>query len=236
MRGRPNSARAALFGASCLAARRGAPAAGDGRRRPAHAEAGPTENAAETDTLYKIVLFIGLAVIGLVWADLSTRFSASGRAAAARRPDHAATPPRARMDHRAAAIVIAITIITYIFLADISIRWPPGRRRSRRRGASSPPSTSHRRPTRRARDPGLRTAVPVALPVPTAVSFQEMVVPRDNTVMLTIKANDVVHSWWIPELAGKSKPSPTRERDLVQGHRERRLQGQCAELCGDNYA
>src|SRR6185503_20504217 len=44
---------------------------------PAHAwadlltpEAGPTQNAQDIDTLYKIVFYIGIAVIGLVWAVL----------------------------------------------------------------------------------------------------------------------------------------------------------------------
>ena len=39
-------------------------------------------------------------------------------------------------------------------------------------------------------------------------SFQEMVVPRDMTVVLKIKANDVVHSWWIPKLGGKMDAVP----------------------------
>src|SRR5437773_9154751 len=33
-------------------------------------EAGPTQNAVKTDTLYKIVFFTGLAVIALVWGVL----------------------------------------------------------------------------------------------------------------------------------------------------------------------
>src|SRR5688572_30900438 len=80
MRGRPNSARAALIGAACLALAAALllPAtAGADLLTP---EAGPTENAVKTDTLYKIVLFIGLAVIGLVWAALFfTLFRYRGR-------------------------------------------------------------------------------------------------------------------------------------------------------------
>ena len=40
-----------------------------------------------------------------------------------------------------------------------------------------------------------------------AVSFHDMVVPRDTTVMLTLKANDVVHWWWIRRSAVSSTPS-----------------------------
>jgi cytochrome c oxidase subunit 2 len=67
-----------------------------------------------------------------------------------------------------------------------------------------------------------------------------MVVPVDTTVTLEIKAQDVVHSWWIPELGGKM--------DAVPGHTNwtwfkipadqagKTFRGQCAELCGRNHA
>ena len=59
-----------------------------------------------------------------------------------------------------------------------------------------------------------------------AVSFHEMVVPRDTTVTLTLKANDVIHSWWIPELGGKlDARARLHEQDLVQGDRDRHVQG-----------
>ncbi|MFP5379976.1 MAG: hypothetical protein ACLGHP_09565 [Vicinamibacteria bacterium] len=64
-----------------------------------------------------------------------------------------------------------------------------------------------------------------------------MVVPTKTTVVLTIKAQDVAHSWWIPELGGKA--------DAVPGHTNftwfkidepGTYRGQCAELCGRNHA
>ena len=71
-------------------------------------------------------------------------------------------------------------------------------------------------------------------------SYEEMVVPVDTTVTLEIKAQDVIHSWWIPELGGKM--------DAVPGHTNwtwfkipadqagKTFRGQCAELCGRNHA
>jgi cytochrome c oxidase subunit II len=64
-----------------------------------------------------------------------------------------------------------------------------------------------------------------------------MVVPTKTTVTLTIVAQDVAHSWWIPQLGGKF--------DAVPGHTNFTwfkipepgvFKGQCAELCGRNHA
>jgi cytochrome c oxidase subunit 2 len=62
-------------------------------------------------------------------------------------------------------------------------------------------------------------------------------VPTDTTVTLKIRASDVIHSWWIPKLGGKS--------DAVPGHTNETwfkisepgvYRGQCAELCGEGHA
>jgi cytochrome c oxidase subunit II len=73
-------------------------------------------------------------------------------------------------------------------------------------------------------------------------SYGEMVVPMDTTVTLEITAQDVAHSWWIPELGGKFDAIPGHTNytwlkipsdRFESGHRFR---GQCAELCGRNHA
>ena len=67
--------------------------------------------------------------------------------------------------------------------------------------------------------------------------YVEMVVPTKTTITLDIEAQDVAHSWWIPELGGKF--------DAVPGHtnftwfkvaKPGVYRGQCAELCGRNHA
>jgi cytochrome c oxidase subunit 2 len=68
-------------------------------------------------------------------------------------------------------------------------------------------------------------------------AYEELVVPTDTTVTLDILAQDVAHSWWIPELGGKF--------DAVPGYTNHTwfkiakpgvYRGQCAELCGRNHA
>ena len=68
-------------------------------------------------------------------------------------------------------------------------------------------------------------------------NYKELVVPTKTTVTLQIAAQDVAHSWWVPQLGGKF--------DAVPGHlnftwfkipKPGVFRGQCAELCGRNHA
>ena len=59
-----------------------------------------------------------------------------------------------------------------------------------------------------------------------------MVVPVGMTVILDITADDVVHSWWIPELGGKMDAVPGYiEQDLVQGDQGRARSRASAPSC-----
>jgi cytochrome c oxidase subunit 2 len=79
-----------------------------------------------------------------------------------------------------------------------------------------------------------------------AFSYEEMVVPVETTVTFEITAQDVNHSWWIPELGGKFDAVPGHTnytwvkiprkwagRTFEEG---KIFRGQCAELCGRNHA
>jgi cytochrome c oxidase subunit 2 len=68
-------------------------------------------------------------------------------------------------------------------------------------------------------------------------AYEQMVVPTNTTVTLSIRAQDVQHSWWIPELGGKFDAVPgytnyTWFRITEPGVYD----GQCAELCGRGHA
>jgi cytochrome c oxidase subunit 2 len=68
-------------------------------------------------------------------------------------------------------------------------------------------------------------------------SYYEMVVPIDTTVTLDITSQDVVHSWWIPELGGKADAVPGHTNETWFKISEPGVYvGQCAELCGENHA
>jgi cytochrome c oxidase subunit 2 len=75
-------------------------------------------------------------------------------------------------------------------------------------------------------------------------SYEQMVVPTDTTVTLTIRAQDVAHSWWVPKLGGKFDAIPGYTNytwfkipsSVLGGKSSRTFTGQCAELCGRNHA
>jgi cytochrome c oxidase subunit II len=214
---------------------------------PAHAgadlltpEAGPSENAQKIDTLYKIVFFSGLVVIGLVWAALFYSL-VRGRARRGRRAPQISGNTALELGWTAAAsaIVIAITIVTYTFLDDI--RTP---------AASGPEAVAEARgQIADVNIPPAEGGKPLEIQVSgqqylwryqypnQAISFHEMVVPRDQTVILTLKANDVIHSWWIPELGGKVDAVPGYEQKTwFKATKTGVFGGQCAELCGTGHA
>ncbi len=68
-------------------------------------------------------------------------------------------------------------------------------------------------------------------------SYTEMVVPVGVTVTLDIKAQDVAHAWWIPELGGKMDAVPGYTNyTWFKVTKPGVYRGQCAELCGRNHA
>jgi cytochrome c oxidase subunit 2 len=70
-----------------------------------------------------------------------------------------------------------------------------------------------------------------------AVSFHDLVVPKDETVILKIEVTDVVHSWWIPELGGKTDALPDLDNETwFKATETGTFDGQCAELCGSGHA
>ena len=64
--------------------------------------------------------------------------------------------------------------------------------------------------------------------------------PVGVTVTLTIRAQDVVHSWWIPQLGGKFDAIPKHTNytwfKIPADKAGSVFRGQCAELCGRNHA
>ncbi len=65
----------------------------------------------------------------------------------------------------------------------------------------------------------------------------EMHIPVDTPVYLTMTGDDVIHSFWIPDLAGKKDTVPGRTSYLtIEGDTVGVYRGQCAEYCGLSHA
>jgi len=63
-----------------------------------------------------------------------------------------------------------------------------------------------------------------------------LVVPKGAKVRLLITSNDVVHSWWVPELAIKKDAVPGIINETwFRAEESGTFRGQCAELCGKDH-
>jgi cytochrome c oxidase subunit II len=69
------------------------------------------------------------------------------------------------------------------------------------------------------------------------VTANEMHIPIDTPVYLTMTGQDVIHSFWVPNLAGKKDVVPGRTSYLtISGDEVGEYAGQCAEYCGLSHA
>jgi cytochrome c oxidase subunit 2 len=65
----------------------------------------------------------------------------------------------------------------------------------------------------------------------------ELVIPAGRPVRINLRAVDVIHSFWIPKLAGKVDMMPNRANHLwLQADHPGYYWGQCAEFCGESHA
>lgn len=69
------------------------------------------------------------------------------------------------------------------------------------------------------------------------VTANELVVPAGRPVRVHLRTIDVIHSFWIPKLAGKVDMIPNRANFLwFKADRAGYYYGQCAEYCGESHA
>jgi cytochrome c oxidase subunit 2 len=213
-------------------------------------ESGGSANADSIDTLYKIVLAVAAVVFfgveGVLLYSL-IRF----------RTRPGAVPVQIRGNTRleigwtlgAAVILVVLAVVTFAMLDDI--RNPPnsdadGFPTQRIENVQNASAYQPRPPSGRGLNievNGQRYAWRYTYPdtdtnvLNNVFEYGTLYVPTKTTVTLTIKAQDVAHSWWIPALGGKA--------DAVPGHlnftwfkvpKPGTFKGQCAELCGRNHA
>lgn len=70
-----------------------------------------------------------------------------------------------------------------------------------------------------------------------AFSYYKLVVPVDTAVDLELLSTDVVHTWDVPDLAGKRDAVPGKINDVVfRADEEGDFRGQSATLSGQAYA
>jgi cytochrome c oxidase subunit 2 len=80
-------------------------------------------------------------------------------------------------------------------------------------------------------------------PQQNVVTANELHVPVDVPVKLNLKSDDVIHSFWVPKLAGKQDVVPNNDNSIWFKARKKDIDtfpavfyGQCAEFCGVAHA
>jgi cytochrome c oxidase subunit 2 len=209
-------------------------------------ESGGSPNADDIKTLYVLVFCLGLVVwIGvegvIIWSLIKYR-ARRGRVAA---QIHGNTRLEIGWTVGAALILVFITAFTFLKLS--SIIDPPA---SSNDVQGNPVSSnalfaSTDQPAPPKGTPTLRIVVDGQQYVwryqypgkERLLVYTDMVVPTGVTVILDVRSDDVVHSWWIPKLGGKMDAVPGYTNyTWFKISKEGTYGGQCAELCGRNHA
>lgn len=71
----------------------------------------------------------------------------------------------------------------------------------------------------------------------TEVYDPGLYIPVDRNIELRLHSSDVIHSFWVPKLAGKTDVMPGRTNHMwLKADKEGVYSGQCAEFCGLSHA
>lgn len=77
----------------------------------------------------------------------------------------------------------------------------------------------------------------VRYPEPGAVTANEVHIPTDTRVRVVMRTEDVIHSFWVPQLAGKIDMIPGQTTEVIlETDEPGRYLGYCAEFCGLQHA
>jgi cytochrome c oxidase subunit II len=208
-------------------------------------ESGGSPNADDIDTLYKITFYIGIVIFLLVWGTLIwSLVKYRARRGGVADQIRGNTPLEIGWTIGAAAILVVLTVVTFLYLDDIEsppASGPNGLTASQAQFATiDQPDPPGGRPVVRIRVNGQQYLWRYDYQGEEQLfSYHTMVVPTDTTVVLEIEASDVIHSWWIPKFGPKMDAVPGHTNESwfkVPAGAEGEYRGQCAELCGPNHA
>ncbi len=77
----------------------------------------------------------------------------------------------------------------------------------------------------------------IRYPDADVVTANELHVPAGEAVEVLLKSEDVIHSFWVPELAGKIDLVPGQTNSVIlEASEPGMFRGQCAEFCGLQHA
>lgn len=219
-------------------------------------ESGGSPNADGIRTLYILIALIALVIfIGVEGLLLYSLFKYRARKGAVAAQIHGNTQLEIGWTVGAAAILIFLTVFTFILLPDIK---NPARSDIDANGQPVAATHSLFASTDQPAPPGGASMNIKIIGQQYSWNFQypsldnkrvyaynDLYVPVGMTVTLDVESVDVAHSWWIPALGGKADAIPGYTNktwfkiplDAIKDGQDRVVYtGQCAELCGRNHA
>jgi cytochrome c oxidase subunit 2 len=208
-------------------------------------EHGGSPNANDINTLYVITLVIAVVIFLLVEGVLIYSLVKFRRR---RRDEEPAqirgnTPLEVGWTVGAAAILVVLTVVTFIYLPGIknpAASEPGGLAVEQAQYASlNQPKPPGPRPHLTINVNGQQYIWRYDYPGPpgSLFSYYDMYVPTKTTVVLNIRSSDVAHSFWIPQLFGKADAVPRHvNHTWFRADKPGIYTGKCAELCGNNHA
>ena len=184
-----------------------------------------TEYARITDGLFMLTLYlgaaVGIAVLGIL-VDFLWKFR------------HHPGAPEPKQIHGNTRLEVAWTLIPAIILAVIAIPTVKAI------FETQPDPTTLPRDTVTIEVIGKQWWWEFRYPQPngdTVVTANEIHVPVGRTVHLLLKSDNVLHSFWVPQMGGKRDLIPNRVNHLVFKPEEAGVYfGQCAEFCGTSHS
>jgi cytochrome c oxidase subunit 2 len=208
-------------------------------------ESGPSKNANDIDSLFKISLYLGIAIFllvesTLIYSLIKFRARRNGPEAAQIRGN---TPLEISWTIGAALILVVLATVTFVFLP--GIKDPPT---SKADGLALAEGSDFA--TINQKEPPDGNALQIRVNAQQYLwrydyegqkqqlfSFHTLYVPVNTTVTLKVFSQDVAHSWWVPKLGGKVDAIPGHENETwFRAEEEGTYDGVCAELCGEGHA
>jgi cytochrome c oxidase subunit 2 len=208
-------------------------------------ESGPSKNANDIDTLFKITLYIGIVIFllvetTLIYSLIKFRARRRGPEAAQIRGN---TPLEISWTIGAALILVMLATVTFVYLP--GIKDPPASKASAIEAAEGSDYA-----TINQKEPPGGNALEISVNAQQYIwrydyedskdqlfSFHTLYAPVNTTVTLKIYSSDVVHSWWVPKLGGKADAVPGHTNETwFRADEEGTYEGTCAELCGEGHA
>jgi cytochrome c oxidase subunit 2 len=175
------------------------------------------------------LIWLFVAVCGAVWLAVMTALLGAlrrRRADAAEPPEADATPPRRTIVAISVAVAMTAVIISGLTVASFYAT------RGLTAGGEAPLTIKLR---------GYQWwwefTYSNGQPSESFITANEIHVPVGRPVRIELSAADVIHSFWVPQLAGKQDLIPGRTNEIsFVAQRAGVYRGQCAEFCGLQHA